>query len=283
MNLRQRAWEIVEVAKPGDRVSLAFDVSILTLIFCNVVAVILGTVQAIAQRFGGLLEAFEVFSVAVFTLEYVVRLWACTADPRFAGAVRGRVRLAVRPLVIIDLLAIAPFYLPLFGLDLRFVRLLRLMRVLRVAKVARYYDSLSLIKSVIISRKEELTLTTVLLIFLLVFSSGLLYYCENAAQPEVFSSIPAAMWWAVATLTTVGYGDIYPVTVQGKLFASLIAVVGIGMFALPVGIIGAGFVEAVQKSHRPKQTCPHCGKLLDAAAGPAAPSDPVAPHGPHSR
>ena len=97
--------------------------------------------------------------------------------------------------------------------------------------------------------------------FLIIISSSLLYYCEHSVQPETFSSIPATMWWSVATLTTVGYGDIYPVTVLGKLCASVIAVLGIGMFALPTGILGAGFVEAVQKNRRPS-ACPHCGKEL---------------------
>lgn len=261
MNIRNRTWEIVEAAKDGDTASRVFDISILSLIFLNVLAVIVGSVPSIQTRWGVLLGGFEVFSVIVFTVEYIARLWSCTADPRFSGCIRGRIRFALQAMSIIDLLAILPFYLPFWRADLRSLRVLRLLRILRVAKVARYYASLDLIKEVFQSKKEELVLTSTLMGLLLILSSTVLYYSENAVQPDAFSSIPATMWWSVATLTTVGYGDMYPVTFLGKFFASLIAILGIGMFALPTGIIGAGFVEAIQKK-KGQHVCPHCGKEL---------------------
>jgi voltage-gated potassium channel len=262
MNLKIRIWEIVEVARPGDKASRVFDISILSLIFLNVIAVIIGSVQSIQDRWGSFLNVFETASVAVFTVEYVARLWSCTEDPRFSQPVLGRFWYLFRMMSIIDLLAILPFYLPYLGVDLRSLRVLRLLRILRIAKAGRYYSSLNLIKRVFGDKKEELVLTTALLGLRLVLSSSMLYYCENAAQPDAFSSIPATMWWAVATLTTVGYGDIYPVTLLGKVCASIIAVLGIGMFALPTGILGAGFVEAIQKKKEPKDVCPCCGKDL---------------------
>lgn len=261
MITRQRTWEIVETAKAGDASSRAFDIAILSLIFLNVIAVIIGSLQSVQQRWGVFLNLFETVSVIIFTVEYVARLWSCTVDPRFIGRFRGRIRCAFQVMSIIDLLAILPFYLPFLGFDLRSLRILRLLRILRVAKLGRYYSSLNLIKDVLREKKEELVLTSALMGLLLVVSSSVLYYCENAAQPDAFSSIPATMWWAVATLTTVGYGDMYPVTVMGKLCASVIAVLGIGMFALPTGILGAGFVEAIQ-TKKGRQTCPHCGKDL---------------------
>ncbi|MDY0166641.1 MAG: potassium channel family protein [Thermoguttaceae bacterium] len=262
MPWHRRTWQIVELARPGDTVSRAFDVAILSLIFLNVLAVVLGSVAAVQARFGLVLEVFEVVSVVVFTVEYAARLWSCTVTPRFAHWVTGRMRYALRPMMVIDLLAILPFYLPLCTIDLRSLRVLRLLRIVRVVKIGRYYSSLDLIKQVFQSKKEELVLTSCLMGLLLVVSSSVLYYCEHETQPEVFSSIPATMWWAVATLTTVGYGDMYPVTVAGRLCAGIIAVLGIGMFALPTGILGAGFVEAIQKSKQPHETCPHCGKEL---------------------
>ncbi len=262
MSWRRRTWQIVELAAAGDTPSRVFDVAILVLIFLNVVAVIVGSVAAAQARFGLFLEVFEVVSVIVFTVEYAARLWSCTVDPRFAHGVTGRIRYAFRPMMIIDLLAIVPFYLPLWAIDLRSLRVLRLLRVIRVAKIGRYYSSLELIRQVFRSKKEELVLTSCLMGLLLVVSSSVLYYCENETQPDVFSSIPATMWWAVATLTTVGYGDMYPVTVAGRLCAGVIAILGIGMFALPTGILGAGFVEAIQKSKEPHGRCPHCGKEL---------------------
>lgn len=266
MDIKKRTWEIVEPARRGDMASRVFDIGIIALIFVNITAVIVGSVQDVQARWGGFLNGFEVVSVIVFTVEYLARIWSCTADARFKGRVLGRVRLALQAILIIDLLAILPFYLPFLGVDLRSLRALRLLRVVRVAKVGRYYSSLNLIRDVLLAKKEELVLTSALMLLLLVMSSSILYYCENPAQPEAFSSIPATMWWAVATLTTVGYGDLYPVTVLGKFFAGVIAVLGIGMFALPTGILGAGFVEAIQKRKRPKREpsrfCPHCGKEL---------------------
>jgi len=166
-------------------------------------------------------------------------------------------------MAVVDLLAILPFYLPFLGFDLRVIRVMRLLRILRVAKVGRYYSSLGLIRAVFRDKKEELVLTSFLMAMLLIISASVMYYCENAEQPEAFSSIPASIWWAVATLTTVGYGDIYPVTTVGKACASVIAVLGIGMFALPTGILGAGFVEQIQKKRRPPRKCPHCGGELE--------------------
>jgi voltage-gated potassium channel len=262
MNIRKRTWEIVEVAKPGNRLSRIFDVFILSLIFLNVIAVIIGSVAFVQQEYGDLLDLFEAVSVLVFTVEYVARLWSCTFDARFQHSLVGRLTFMFQPMPLIDLVAIAPFYLPFLGIDLRSLRALRLLRIVRVAKVGRYYTSLTLIKNVFNSKKEELILTSAVMVLLVVVSSSILYYCENPVQPDSFSSIPATMWWAIATLTTVGYGDMYPVTAFGKFFACIIAVTGIGMFALPTGILGAGFVEEIQKRKSEPKICPHCGKEL---------------------
>lgn len=263
MKLQNRIWKIVEVAEPGDKLSRIFDISILALITLNVVAVVIGSVQSIQERLSVFLDMFEVVSVAVFTIEYIARLWSCTTDPRFQGGIKGRVLFAVHGMSIIDLLAILPFYLPFWGVDLRILRVLRLLRIVRIAKIGRYYPSLNLIRDVFKAKKEELILTSFLMGLLLIVSSSVLYYCENEVQPETFSSIPATMWWAVATLTTVGYGDMYPVTLLGKFCASIIAILGIGMFALPTGILGAGFVEALQKKKVLNKNCPHCGKEIE--------------------
>ncbi len=262
MLYRRRAWEVVEAARTGDALSKVFDVFILVLIVLNIVAVIVETVQSAAARFGGILRLFEVFSVAVFTLEYGLRVWSCVEDERYRSPVRGRIRFILQAMSLVDLLAFLPFYMPFWRMDLRSMRVLRMMRILRVAKIARYYTALGVIKNVFVSQKEELVLTSTVMVMLLVIASSLMYTCENAVQPEAFSSIPATMWWAVATLTTVGYGDITPVTVHGKVLGAVIAVLGIGMFALPAGILGAGFMDEIQKSKK-KRLCPHCGESLD--------------------
>jgi len=263
VKLKQRVWEIVEVAKPGDNVSRVFDLIILILIFLNVIVLIVESINPIHRKYSFLFDTFELLCVIVFTIEYLGRLWSCTSDPQYQHPFWGRLRFSVKFVLLIDMLAILPFYIPFLGVNLMFLRILRIMRVLRIAKIYRYSTSLQLIKRVLISRKEELVMTTMLMIILLLLSSCVLYYCENDAQPHIFSSIPATMWWAVATLTTVGYGDMFPITPLGKFFATIIAVLGIGMFALPAGILGSGFIEELQKKNKTPRKCPHCGKTID--------------------
>lgn len=233
------------------RVVRALEAGLFALILLNVVAAVAGTVGAVEARFGRELAVFEAFSVAVFSVEYAVRL----------GRARRPVRYAVSPLALIDLAAILPFYLPFLGVDLRFARAFRLLRVFRMAKVARYVRAMGIFGEVARAKREELVIAAVVMGILLVCASSAMYYAEHDAQPRAFSSIPASMWWSVATLTTVGYGDVYPVTPFGRLVASVVAVLGIGFFALPTAILGGGFVEVVSR-RRLAPTCPHCGAPL---------------------
>jgi voltage-gated potassium channel len=167
-------------------------------------------------------------------------------------------------MALIDLIAILPFYLPmLLPIDLRFMRAIRLVRLLRVFKLSRYSNAFSTLYNVLRAKKEDLFITAFLVSVLLVVASSLMYFIENKGQPEVFSSIPASLWWGVATLSTVGYGDAYPVTVLGKFLGAIIALLGIGMFALPAGILGSGFVEEIQKKKASSKICPHCGKAIE--------------------
>lgn len=259
--VKKRIFEILEIASIGDLLSRIFDVFIMTLISLNVIAVILGTVERISSQYAFFLRTFEVFSVAVFTVEYFLRLWTCTSDNRFENPITGRIRFAVTPLALVDLMAILPFYLPMFiPFDLRFIRAVRLFRLFRLFKIGRYSQSLRTLGKVLKSKKEDLLITAFIVFILLVVASSLMYFVENKAQPEAFSSIPTAMWWGVITLTTVGYGDIYPVTMAGKVLGSIISILGIGIFALPTGILASGFAEEIQKRRAKRTTCPYCGK-----------------------
>lgn len=257
-----RLWEILEPAQPGDRWSRAFDVFILALIALNVGATIAESVASLYARYGRLLDAFELASLVVFSIEYFARVVSCVADPRFASPVRGRIRFVATPLAIIDLLVILPFLTPWLDADFRGLRALRLLRVLRVAKMARYVSALRLLGDVVRSKREELYLTTALMGLLLVMSSSLMYQVEHQAQPESFPSIPATLWWAVETLSTVGYGDVVPTTPAGRVLGAVVAILGIGFFALPTGILGSGFVEELQRKKK-AAVCPHCGKSLE--------------------
>ena len=267
MNLRKRVREIVDIARPGDRLSKVFDIFIVTLIGLNVIALILESVRSIQARAAGLFNVFELVSVIIFSIEYLGRLWSIVEVPAYQKPVVGRLRFMATPLALVDLLAILPFYLPFTGIDLRFLRIMRMMRIFRVAKLGRYSQSLQMLHRVMTVKKEQLICSLFILLLLVIVAASMLYYVENSVQPEIFSSIPASMWWAISTLTTVGYGDVYPITGIGKLLASVIAILGIGMFALPTGILGAGFVE--EMGQRPKTTrCPHCGKEIPSTRIP---------------
>lgn len=260
---KKRIFEILETASGGDSASKFFDIFIIILISLNVIAVILETVKVLSINYLYYFRLFEVLSVAVFSIEYLCRLWSCTINKTLTNPVKGRIKFALTPLAIVDLLAILPFYLPMIiPIDLRFIRALRLMRLFRLFKIGRYSESLKTLGSVLKAKREELFITVFAVLILLVIASSMMYYVEKESQPEVFSSIPSAMWWGVATLTTVGYGDVYPVTAIGKFLGAIIAILGIGIFALPAGILASGLIEVIQKEKSEQRICPHCGKTL---------------------
>jgi voltage-gated potassium channel len=261
--IQARIWEILDGTVPGDRVAKIWSVFISILIITNVAAVMCETVAALSDLFGVLFFWFEIVSVVVFSVEYVFRVYSCINDERYVHPLFGRLKYSVTFLALVDIISVLPSYLPFFGVDMRFVRVFRLFRITRLAKLGRYSSGIRLITNVFREKKEELILSTAVMLLLLSFSSSAIYYCERSTQPEQFSSIPASLWWAVATLTTVGYGDVYPITTLGKIFAGIVAIIGIGMVALPTGILGAGFVEEIQKKKDARKTCPHCGKEID--------------------
>lgn len=264
--LKHRLFDILEGnPRESGPVAKVFDVFIIGLIFLNVIAVTLETVEWLHDTYTSVFLGFEAFSVTVFTVEYVLRLWTCTTDRRFTRPLAGRLRFARSPLGLVDLLAILPYYLPLVGhIDLRFMRVIRLLRVFLLLKMVRYSSSLKAMGNVLREEQEELVITAFLLGILLVLSSSSMYFIEHEAQPKLFSSIPAAMWWGVTTLTTVGYGDAYPITPLGKFVGGIIALAGIGVFALPAAILSSGFVEEMHKHRRKHVACPHCGKDIHA-------------------
>ncbi len=259
--IRKKVYDLLEPQEGDVGIERAINASLMALIILNVIAVVIETMPEVGAVYAAQFAAFELFSVIIFTAELVGRLWSCPADPRFAGPGR-RLRFLRTPLVLIDILAIAPFYLPwIFPLDGRMVRVFRIVRLLRLFKLARYMEALRAVQVVIRSKKEQLFITAMMGFMLLLLASSLMYVIENAAQPELFSSIPSAMWWGVVTLTTVGYGDTFPITPLGRFLGACIQILGVGLFALPAGIIAGGFAEHLEKSADPKM-CPHCGKPL---------------------
>lgn len=258
---RQRVHEILELAQPGDRASRIADISILVLIVANVAAVVFDTVDTVHAAIGPQLLAFEYFSVAVFSVEYLLRLWSAPEAWPEIRPLKARARWATSWYGVIDLLAIIPVYLPmLIPVDLRMLRLFRLFRLGRLFKMGRYSRAFRTFGLVLRTKREELVIAVVAVLILLLITSSLMYFVENEAQPDVFTSIPASMWWGAAALTTVGYGDVYPVTALGRVLGVISAILGIGLFALPAGILASGFTDALACTCRDDGVCPTCGQ-----------------------
>ncbi|WP_424356507.1 ion transporter [Methanocella sp. MCL-LM] len=276
--LKHRVYQILEGGDDSGLIGKCVNVFIIVLILTNVAAIILETEAGIYDVYAGYFQAFEVFSVAVFSIEYLLRVWVCTEYAEYSRPVLGRLRYMTSLMALIDLLAIIPFYLPMFiPVNLRVLRLLRIFRVFRLLKLARYTDAVDTIIRVINERKAELSITLFVGAILLIISSTLVYYAEFEAQPDKFSSIIATMWWSIITLLTVGYGDVYPITPVGRFFGALTAVFGIAMFALPAGLISSGFMEELnrQKAAKTVVICPHCGKNLTHPPEKAGAEAPV--------
>ena len=246
--LRNKLFSILEAARPDDRLGRFLEWFIIALILANVTAAIVATVEPIYQRYRAEFWAFELFSVTIFTVEYLCRLWVSAEDPLYArsGALKARLHFAVSPYGLIDLLAILPFYLSLFVpvADLRFLRMFRLLRLL---KLVRYSPALGTLWRVLVEERRALAAAFLIMILLLIVASTAIYYVERHVQPEAFGSIPRAMWWAITTLPTVGFGDVVPVTGLGRLIGAMLMVFGLGMFALPIGIIASGFSNEIHR------------------------------------
>ncbi len=238
---------------------------IIILIILNVAAVMLETVHALQSDYGKWFHYFDLFSVSIFSVEYLLRVWSSNHDPRYRHPVYGRLKYMLSADALIDLVAILPFYLNLaFVFDLRVLRILRLLRFLRLFRLTAYMKSAQMVRNVFVTRASELKLSLVLIIFVIIIASSLLYFAEHQAQPQQFSSIPATFWWAIVTVASVGYGDMVPVTVLGKTLAGIISFAGLAIFALPAGIITAGFLEEIRKTKDKKvHRCPHCGGVID--------------------
>ena len=275
--IKRRIFDIINPAgeqpgKPGNVLSRFFDFFIISLIIINVLTVITDTFDNIPSVLRQVFSVIETFSLFAFTLEYMLRLW--TADLIYPDKSKSKSRLKYifSFMAIIDLMSILPFYLPfIFPFDLRVLRTMRLLRLFRLFKINRYTNALSMIGNVIKKKSSQLISSMVVVFIMMIIASVLMYNIEHDAQPEVFKNALSGLWWAIVTLTTVGYGDIYPVTPVGEMLGAVIALLGIGLVAVPTGIISAGFMETMDKDnkigenerrHEDFTYCPYCGKRI---------------------
>lgn len=263
MTLRQRLYLILDPDAKGDIWERIFETVLIAIILVNILAIVIDSVKEIDHEYATLFRSIEVFSIFFYTIEYVARIYSIVENPIYREPVKGRLKFMFTPMAIIDLLAFLPFYLTFLPIDLRFLRIFRLMALFRVFKIARYLRALTLFKRVLSQRKEQLVLSFLFILFILVIISFMMFYVEHEAQPDKFSSIPATMWWGIATITTVGYGDMVPITPLGKFLGGIFAIAGVGLLALPAGILSSGFFETLHNEpvkEKESSICPHCGR-----------------------
>ena len=249
LTLRARLYDIIEKRDDDSRLGTFVDLFLIILIITNVFAVILESVKDINAVYHNAFSIFEMFSVAVFSIEYLIRVWVVIEDPHETpyGPLASRWRYMTTPMALVDLIAILPFFLAFFvSVDLRFMRV---FRVLRLLKLTRYSPALMTVAKVFAAQRRPLMAGLMIMMTLLVFGGSVSYLLEREAQPEAFGSIPDAIWWAMATLTTVGYGDVSPVTPAGKVFGGMLMIMGIAMYALPTGILATGFAQEFSKQN----------------------------------
>ena len=253
MLMRKRVYDIFEMTDPQDLLSRAFSFFIISLISLNLVCIVLESITELDLLYRNEFLAIEIVSTIIFALEYSLRLWSCVeSKPSNKSPLKSRVRYALSPLAIVDLLAFLPSILQLIfpGIDLRFLRVLRLLRVF---KLTRYFTSFELLLNVLHEERKNLAGIFFLLIVILTLAASALYLVEKDIQPDKFGSIPQSMWWAIAALTTVGYGDVYPLSAAGQILGSLVTIVGIGMVALPSGILASAFSEQMRRKRESLQ------------------------------
>jgi len=245
---RRRVYLVLEGGPAHGALGAAVEWFLIVLIIANVAAFTLQSVPSIWNPYWFDLEVFEIFSVAVFTIEYILRLWVSIEDPliRERGRWHGRLSAALKPTMVIDFLAVAPVYFTVFFpiLDFRFLRMVRLLRLL---KIARYSPALSNLGRVLMAERRALFGTLLLIICATMFAAAAMHAAEGAVQPEKYGTIPSSMWWAITTLTTVGYGDEVPITLAGRIIAGCTMVMGLGILALPVGIVANGFMNTIHQ------------------------------------
>jgi len=245
--LRRLTYDLLENPLRIRLVHHLVDVFLILIIITNVTALILSTLPEWGRRYEQVFTAIEIVTVAIFTFEYVLRVWCCVENRQanITHPLKGRLRYMVRPLSLIDLLAILPFYLQaILPFDLFALRLIRLLRVL---KITRFSPALSSLLAVIYGERFNLISSVILMVIFALILSSLMYWIENPVQPEKFASIPHSLWWGIVTLSTVGYGDVVPLTPLGKMLGSVVILTGVGIFALPTAILAAGFLHELQK------------------------------------
>lgn len=248
---RRRISEIIEIGNDTDFISRGYDFLNTLFIVINLAVSVIETFDGVKSQYGTILFLVEEITALSFAIDYVLRIWTAKYAHPGIGEWRAVVKYVFSFTGIIDILSFLPYYLPVFFPSGAVAfRMFRVVRIFRLFRINAYYDSLSVITEVIVGKRQQLLSSVFIILVLMLASSLCMYSLEHNAQPEVFSNAFSGIWWSVSTLLTVGYGDIYPITTLGKVFSIVITFLGVGMVAIPTGIISAGFVDQYSRVKR---------------------------------
>jgi voltage-gated potassium channel len=278
--LKKFLYDTMEVPASEDRQGLVYELFMSVLIILNALAMIVGTVAVIQQEYDWILTPFENSSLLIFSVEYIILLWVCTENSDYSDPLGGRIRYALTPVALINLLSVLPAFIPfLIPFDLRALRLLRLFRIIRLLKLTKYSDSLKIIFRALEAKKEQFLLTFVAVIVFVIITSIFVYYAETGENPnEAFTDLPHTIWWGLDTLSPVSGEDAAPITVTGKMIMTIYALLQIAIFAIPAGIMCSAFDEQWAKEYnaschgpadpptRIQVSCPHCAQSFEYEA-----------------
>ena len=261
--MKEKIFNMIKVDRNKDKSGKNFDRIVVGAIIINLIACIIETFE-VGEFVTNVLLVLETATVVFFTIEYILRIY--TAEYLYPRRRRhhAKIKYIFSFWGIIDFLSFFPFYLPFFFPNgIMVFRMFRIMRMARLFNINRTSDALDMVIRALKSKRRQLTSSVFIIIVLLVASSLLMYDIEHEAQPEVFENAFSALWWATSAIFTIGYGDIYPITIAGRIMAIVISILGVGLVAIPTGIIFAGFVEQIEKVKGGRNKyCPHCGERL---------------------
>lgn len=247
ISVRKRIFQILEADSKENTIAKHTNSLLVILILANVIAIIFESDHELSLKYSAEFAVFDLISVFIFSIEYIARVWSCVEqiNNQQHSPLKTRLRYIVSPIAIIDLIAIAPFFISFFiVIDFRYLRLLRILRLL---KLSHHFQGFNLFLTVLMKELKNIATAIMVMIFLIIIAASLMYTLESEAQPEVFGNILHSLWWAVVTMTTVGYGDVTPVTVIGKVVATFIMLIGVALVALPTAILAARFSEELRE------------------------------------
>jgi|GEM_PF-367752 len=243
MNHKEHLHTIFEDPK-NHKYGFLIQTLIFTNIFISIIVMFLETEKGLWEYYD-LLNIINMVNISIFTIEYILRVYSIGINPKIK-----RIKYMTSPMMLVDIVAILPFYLSLFNLDFGFLRALRILRIFKLFRLAKFAEFDDLILSIIKDKREEFLFIVITLVVLLMTITPLVYYAEKDAQPEVFISMGATMWWAIITFTTVGYGDMYPITLMGRILTTFVSFLGIAFYAIPGSIFTSALLEKINEKKK---------------------------------